>query len=69
MPQLNAAPPTKKDKPFVNTDILTITTRVSAYKIVGFDVTYKGVAKSFDVKKFNILEAWKLVELWLKDVK
>lgn len=56
-------------KPFFDNGILKLITREEEGRIVEFIVNYKGEEKTFPVKKFNILEAWKQVEKFLIDLK
>ena len=56
------------DKPFVKTDKLCITATAVDGKYKEFKVVYKGVTKTFPVKNYNILAAWKQVENYTKDI-
>lgn len=66
--KLSAAKHTKKKRPFVDTQELTITVKQEKNKIVGFDIRWKDKHKHFAVKKQNILAAWKEVEQFLAGI-
>jgi uncharacterized protein (DUF2344 family) len=59
----------KIEKKFVDNEVLSLKTIMEGNKVTGFEVVYKGLTKKFDVKRFNMLEAWKKVEVWLKDIR
>lgn len=60
-------PPTIKS--FVNNGTVTITTIEVNGKITSFNVIKNGEEKKFPVSNFNILDAWKQVEVYLSDVR
>lgn len=58
----------KKEVPFINTSTLSIKTLHEKNKVKAFEVTKRGITKTFTVVKHDILKAWKEVEKFTADV-
>lgn len=58
-------------KPFVDTEVLSITTHKKGNRISGFTFRYKpsGQEQKFEVKNFKIKAAWQKGEKWLGQFK
>lgn len=65
MPKLNSIK--TASTPALMTGKLSLTTKAENNRITSFEVRYAGKIKEFPVRgKFNILEAWRKTEEWIK---
>lgn len=65
MPKIGDITTTRKTVTFVDDGELKMSVKNKGNRITSIDLTYKGVNKTYEVIKYNILKAWKQAEEFL----